>query len=433
MESQLFISKITANFNLRKPKGERPTPIFLVIRYGKQQLKFNTGAKVLPNHWDKKKQRCMVSASLSVLDNRNNNMANTLLLSIKAKYTDLIVYLSNNPDDISKDTILAKMGNATHKKIANVCLYLGNLIEKSDLTEGSKATYQGVIKKLKEYKPEASLDEVATSIFFRDFISWLKEYTYRGKKLQVVRINELVKKLKTILSFAVKDGKLDNVVYNTIIFDPIKEKIDKQDNAISLTDKEIMAIYNYQPKSALEEQVRDLFILECTTGQRFSDIRKIAIEESNGVLYYSLFTQKKGTKVEVPILFTYAREILEKYNGSLPQVDNVIVNKTIKEVAKAAGIVGMEKISEQDADGSKVIEKERYKCISTHTGRRTFITALVLRDYTAEKIKFYSGHRDSRMIELYTKCSPKDILIFDNLKEEEKLPMLLQKGQAANQ
>ncbi len=56
-------------------------------------------------------------------------MANTLLLSIKTKYAELIKYLSDNPDEISKDTIFGKMGNATHKKIANVCLYLGNLIE----------------------------------------------------------------------------------------------------------------------------------------------------------------------------------------------------------------------------------------------------------------------------------------------------------------
>ena len=71
------------------------------------------------------------------------------------------------------------------------------------------------------------------------------------------------------------------------------------------------------------------------------------------------------------------------------------------------------RISKQDADGKQVVEKERYNCISTHTGRRTFITALVLRNYTAEKIKYYSGHRDSRMVELYTKCSPKEIMIFD--------------------
>ena len=433
MEAQLFISKISANFNLRKPKGERPTPIFLVIRFGKQQLKFNTGAKVLPAHWDKKKQRCLVTASLSTLDNRNNNMANTLLLGIKVKYAEMIKYLGDNPDEISKDTILGKMGNATHKKIANVCLYLGNLIEKQDLSEGSKRTYMGTIQKLKEYKPEATLDEVATSIFFNEFKDWLMAYTFRGTKLQVSRINELLSKLRTTLSFAVKDNKLDKVVFNTIIYDPIKGKIEKEDNAISLTDKEIMALYHHKTKSPLEEQVRDLFILECTTGQRFSDINKITIEETDGICYYSLFTQKKGTKVEVPILFTYAKEILVKYNGSLPVVSNVTMNKTIKSIAKDAGICGIERISKQDADGKQVVEKERYNCISTHTGRRTFITALVLRNYTAEKIKYYSGHRDSRMVELYTKCSPKEIMIFDHLKEEEKIPMLLAKPKATFQ
>ena len=41
--------------------------------------------------------------------------------------------------------------------------------------------------------------------------------------------------------------------------------------------------------------------------------------------------------------------------------------------------------------------------LSQHTGRRTFITLLALREWSANRIKQYSGHSEIEMVERYTK------------------------------
>ena len=76
MEKQVFVKEIQATFNLREPKGKKPTNIYFVIRMDGKQVKFATGVKVYPDHWNKEKQEAYISFRLSELDNRNNEIAN---------------------------------------------------------------------------------------------------------------------------------------------------------------------------------------------------------------------------------------------------------------------------------------------------------------------------------------------------------------------
>ncbi len=59
MTHQVFINEIVkANFNLRQPKSERPTNIYLmIVRINQKQAKLSTGVKVYPEHWNIKKNK----------------------------------------------------------------------------------------------------------------------------------------------------------------------------------------------------------------------------------------------------------------------------------------------------------------------------------------------------------------------------------------
>lgn len=90
----------------------------------------------------------------------------------------------------------------------------------------------------------------------------------------------------------------------------------------------------------------------------------------------------------------------------MPQsFSNDYSNKRIKEIGKAAGIVGKETITRHSGNDTHVqsIQKQRFELLSQHTGRRTFITLLALRGWTANRIKQYSGHSEIEMVERYTK------------------------------
>ena len=75
MTHQVFINEIVkANFNLRQPKSERPTNIYLIVRIiNQKQAKLSTGVKVYPDQWNIKKQEAYISCRLTESDNINNS------------------------------------------------------------------------------------------------------------------------------------------------------------------------------------------------------------------------------------------------------------------------------------------------------------------------------------------------------------------------
>ena len=87
----------------------------------------------------------------------------------------------------------------------------------------------------------------------------------------------------------------------------------------------------------LEDRVRDLFIVGCWTGLRFSDWNQIRPENiSDGFL--ELKQQKTGGAVVIPLHPT-VQAILDKYDGNLPPVlTNQKFNEFLKIVAKKAEI-----------------------------------------------------------------------------------------------
>ena len=76
MERQIFINEMQARFNLRKPRSEKPTNLYLVCRINNKQVKLSTGVKIYPGHWNEKRQEAYISVRLSELDNINNTIVN---------------------------------------------------------------------------------------------------------------------------------------------------------------------------------------------------------------------------------------------------------------------------------------------------------------------------------------------------------------------
>lgn len=52
MNALFFINEIGCNFNLRKPKSEKPTNVYFVARVRNKQIKLSTGVRVYPDQWN---------------------------------------------------------------------------------------------------------------------------------------------------------------------------------------------------------------------------------------------------------------------------------------------------------------------------------------------------------------------------------------------
>ena len=55
MGRQIFINQMQCNFNLRQPKANKPTNIYLVVYLNNKQVKLSTGVKVYPRTLEYKK------------------------------------------------------------------------------------------------------------------------------------------------------------------------------------------------------------------------------------------------------------------------------------------------------------------------------------------------------------------------------------------
>ena len=107
MGRQIFINQMQCNFNLRQPKANKPTNIYLVVYLNNKQVKLSTGVKVYPEHWNIRKQQAYVNARLSELDNNNNTIANDRLSELKDMFLEFKHYLCEHPTDIDNSiTIL---------------------------------------------------------------------------------------------------------------------------------------------------------------------------------------------------------------------------------------------------------------------------------------------------------------------------------------
>ena len=196
-----------------------------------------------------------------------------------------------------------------------------------------------------------------------------------------------------------------------------------------------MLLYNYKPQSKEDEIVRDIFLLECTFGHRIADILRLdeRADEIGGKYYITITPKKTPQKrVEVGIVFDIAKRILvDKYHCKLPSISKDVINKNIKRIAQEAGICGEELQSYhyQGENQPRETKRSRYECISTHTGRRTFISMLVARGWNYEQISKYTG-QTIKMVEHYDRSTNKYIDIYkDAAKNRPRTVVALYDGQ----
>ena len=97
------------------------------------------------------------------------------------------------------------------------------------------------------------------------------------------------------------------------------KNVEEVSESIYLTVTEIESIYELDlSNNSRLDKVRDLFIIGCFTGLRFSDLIQLRQENiiNDGNLA-RIRTQKTGEIVVIP-LNKHVKQILTKYNGKIP-------------------------------------------------------------------------------------------------------------------
>ena len=435
---QIFFNEVQAKFNLREPKSNKPTNIYLVCRIDRKQIRLSTGVKVYPEHWNVKKQEAYISCRLSELDNLNNTIVNTKIIEIKNRFLQYKRYLCDNPNEIGNSVKILKKfiykdTMEKEKQNINAVHWLRNTLALDrTIKDSTRADY---VKQIKFF--EAFLNEVGKyPISFSDInLPLIKDYeSYlfnkevgKGKTTKTTTVGNKVEKIICILKRAEQQGMIDIHESN---LDKYKKPRSKEgdSNDIFLTEEEISKIYALE-LSGKEEQVRDLFVLQCWIGQRFTDTQSIneGIMKDNGNII-EIIQEKTKHKVSVPLL-PIAKEILAKYENQFPIFTNQTALNYLTKIGEKAGITRLHTIVEHRGDEVTKKQVPVYKLIKTHTARRSFICNMLLRGFDAHLIMKITGHNDVESFQKYVKLTSNDAanVILENeanqIKSSKKTPI----------
>ena len=413
MEQQFFISDITYHFNLRTPKGTRPTPVYLVVRFQGKQFKFTANCKVLPQHWSARQEQAFVSPDLSTLDNSNNRIVNNKILQIKLGLLRVLKYLSAKPSELVDfiDLLKVELIKQGEKRMRreNAISWLSNDLDKDPMKQSSKRIYQHSIDEFERFCKSIGKTPLQWSDINYKLIMSFQDWLMDSGKLNDRTCGETISRLITRLKKAEKQDKIDIQTAKIHRYTKPTIKCKEEDNTFALSEAEIEALCDLKLRGK-EAQVRDLFVFQIWCGQRFSDLMRI----NEGIIdkearTITIIQQKKSKKVVIPI-FPITQRILERYNWVLPTFCENEYNKTLKELALKANLTREHYVSRQ-VKGEVISEKRKiYEDIASHCARRTFITLMVFKNLLdREEIMKISGHSTDSAFRRYIKLDGDDV------------------------
>lgn len=455
MQKQLFISEISCNFNLRRPKVvNKPTNVYCVVYVGGKQHYFATGLKVLPSQWNKKKQIAEVSNTLTTLDNRNNNILNEKINQLRGYYKEYIEYLCSNPNDtdklcnfIYKDLNMKKPRETKEKATDLLERALEIYISKSkSLSTATLRGYENKMNAFKKYIKDSKVDdnlELLTQRGLNDYQEYLQREAAKvkvgenggGKEGINQKCQFIARLINTILHCKNEFLPLN---IQLVKYDVIKRDKKNKESGIHfpLDKEEIRSFSNVTNLNEKQILYRDIFVLQCNCGQRVSDLKQLIMGNytKNEDNYILLKTQKEST-----IAYIYEteeiKEILDKlkthiidykgktclqageYRINLDNLDNdPQYNEAIKHIAEKANL--NRNWDYKDAQ-DRPLSNPIYKIISSHCARHTFATIMRNKGYTADKVCYFLGHADDTMVkQVYAHNDEK--LIIEELNDTRK-------------
>lgn len=212
-----------------------------------------------------------------------------------------------------------------------------------------------------------------------------------GEKISDAGIYNYHKNLKALLYRADRFGKLPRNPYEQLRG---QFKRGEKESIEYLTEDEMRKIMSLQlKKGSVLDIARDLFLFQMFTGLSYSDA--IAFDFSKYRMIDGRYTYTgQRIKTGVPYiseLLPPVVEILEKYQGRVPKIDNADYNHRLKEIGSMVGITVR---------------------MHSHLGRHTFATYMLTNGVRIEVLRKMLGHKSILQTQRYAKVLP------DTVKEE---------------
>ena len=401
----------------RKKDGEpivENVPIRMRVNFASQRIEFTTGYRIDVAKWDGDKQRVKNGCT-----NKLKQSASEINAALLGYYTELqeifkrfeVAEIMPSPAEVKEAfNNRHRQNEKTELASADTSNVPSNFYEafddfvrvcgrQNDWTHSTFEKFAAVKNHLKNFRSELSFE------FFDE--KGLTEYVQYLREVREMRNSTIGKQLsflKWFLRWSFKQGMHSNNAYDTF-----KPKLkDTQKKIIFLTWEELNKLREFKipPTKQALERMRDVFLFQCFTGLRYSDVFNLRRSDIKGD-HIEVTTVKTSDSLIIE-LNDHSKAILEKYKNvefendkALPVITNQKMNDYLKELAELAEI--NEPVRQTYYKGNERIDEvtPKYALLGTHAGRRTFICNALALGIPPQLVMKWTGHSDYKAMKPY--------------------------------
>ena len=386
-------------FYLKRPYNNK-SAIEMICRFNSKRFKVGIGLTVITENWSKNKQRLKERVSKGIEMNAYLDKCEQTIIEI--------FYEFKKSGTLPSPKFIRKEFGHQLKGIPRGDSFLEffqkHISQQEPNWQRSTYTdYRRTLMTLKEFDSQWDNDlnfHTIDLVFYEDF----KSYLLKQRNQNLNTFGKRIKVLKTVLNRATEYGLNKNFSYKTNSFKVYNRDADH----IYLSTHEVKKLIGLNLKSKSFRAVRDLFVIGCITGIRFSDFNKliksnIQLMGKHQVLRFRVM--KTFQHITIP-LHSKVIEILESWAYDIPLYSNSYSNTLLKKLGEMAQI-DEEVLFIKNTGNKKVEERfKKYELICTHTARRSFATNL----YLSGKVQMHeimklTGHKKERSFMRYVKAT----------------------------
>ena len=387
-------------------------PIRMRVNFASKRIEFTTGYRIDAAKWDADKQRVKNGCS-----NKLKQSASEINASLLEYYTEIqSIFKRFEVEDVMPTPEQIKEAfNALHKPVSEEpkpkkealpCDFFqvfDDFVEdcgrQNNWTDSTFEKFAAVKNHLTNFR-EGLTFEFFDERGLNDYVGYLRDV----KEMRNTTIGKQLSFLKWFLRWAFKKGVHQNNAY-----DSYKPKLKStQKKIIFLTWDELNRLREFKipsNKQALE-RVRDVFLFQCFTGLRYSDVFNLRRSDIKGD-HIEVTTVKTSDSLIIE-LNNHSKAILDKYKDVafeddkvLPVITNQKMNDYLKELAELVGID--EPVRQTYYRGNERIDEvtPKYALLGTHAGRRTFICNALALGIPPQVVMKWTGHSDYKAMKPY--------------------------------
>ncbi|RFP66397.1 hypothetical protein D0N36_03350 [Hymenobacter lapidiphilus] len=259
-------------------------------------------------------------------------------------------------------------------------------------------TYYSLYRIIREYQVYKDM-VLELMDFDKRMLSDFQAFLVGEKKYLNSSVAKVIKSLKRVLNQLADDDLMPHTKYRRFTLSESKKTVAR--TVIALTQQEMDALKALPlVNTPGVAYVRDLFILGCSSGLRYSDLVRLQPSHiRNNHIHIEM--QKTGEAVAIPLNAT-SKAILKRYDYTIRRISNVGYNVHLKTLLQLLPtmLAPVERVRWSGAERrSEVVP--RWSLVTTHTARRTFINVALESGVSVAVLRSWVGHANLEQLLQY--------------------------------